>query len=431
MAANPYPHLGWNPVPGIPGEVDALQQKVTAAAASLRNCHSQLQRLIGESSYWEGDAAKAFREALDGELPTYIKNAARSLEKASAQLKVWDGDLTSHRDLARKYDDEAGDRKAAADKAKQRHAEAQQHPDLKLADKRYPSQEEADAATARLRAAESSLSEAATALERADNQYDDIIRKAETLEHSHADQAETIARALDGATDKLAPREPGWLSKAVNTIWDGVKEGLKFLAEHAGTIGSIAGLLALFPTPLTPLFAGVAIAASAVSMGKNLSDPEFRSALFPGGDKFGANMDTFSAWASIVGDGIGMVPGGRALGRAGMEVVEAAATAERWAVTVSRSEKVAEFSKEFVGIVSTKAREAASEGAAAFAAGGGTEAAKRVGEIATNGVNVSANLASSAESLGFAPKEGTAHNAAETTKAAATMHGILGLAGVL
>ncbi|MFI1965276.1 hypothetical protein ACH429_14385 [Streptomyces pathocidini] len=428
MAVNPYPHLGWNPVPGIPGEVDALQQKVTAAAASLRNCHSQLQRLIGESSYWEGDAAKAFREALDGELPTYIKNAARSLEKASAQLKVWDGDLTSHRDLARKYDDEAGDRKAAADKAKQRHAEAQQHPDLKLADKQYPSQEEADAATARLRAAESSLNEAATALERADSQYNDIIRKAEMLEHSHADQAETVARALDGATDKLAPREPGWLSKAVNTIWEGVKKGLELLAEHAGTIGSIAGLLALFPTPLTPVFAGIALAASVVSMGKNLSDPEFRSAL--AGDKFGWNMDTFSAYASVAGDLVGMAPGVGALGRAGKEVAEAAVTAERWGVAASRSEKVAEFSKEFAHVVGRKASEAANEGASAFAAGG-REAAKRLGDIGTNGVNVGANLISSGESLGVVPKEGALHNAAESTKAAATAHGILGLAGVL
>ncbi|MEV5599124.1 WXG100 family type VII secretion target [Streptomyces sp. NPDC052496] len=425
MAANPYPHLGWNPVPGIPSEVTALQQKVTRAATALRSCHQQIQQLIGESSYWQGDAAKAFREALDGELPTYIKNAARSLEKASAQLKVWDGDLTSHRDLARKYDDEAGERKAAADRAAAHRSQAAQHPDLKLAGQQFPSQAEADAAEQRLRAAERSLNEATTALNNANSSYNDVISKAERLETTHADQAETVAKELDGATDKLAPKEPGWLSKAVNAIWDGIKAVGAFLYEHAGTIGAIAGLLALFPTPLTPLFAGIAVVASAASMTKNLSDPEFRAAL--AGEKGG--WDTFAAYASLAGDTVGMIPGVGALGRAGKEVFEASVTAERWGVAVSRSEQVSGFAKEIVPAFSGKATAAAEEGAAAFSAGG-REAAKRVTEIGANGVNVTANLASSAESLGWLPKEGAGHNAAESTKAAATLHGIAGLVGI-
>lgn len=208
MAANPYVHLGWNPVPGVPSEVTALQQKVTRAAAALRTCHHQIQQLIGESSYWQGEAAKAFREALDGKLPTYIKNAARSLEKASTQLKFCDGDLTSNRDLARKYDDEAGERKATADRAAAHRSKAAEHPDLKLAGQQFPSQAEADAAEQRLRAAERNLNEATTALNNANSSYNDVISKAERLETTHADQAETVAKELDGATDKLAPKEP-------------------------------------------------------------------------------------------------------------------------------------------------------------------------------------------------------------------------------
>ncbi|MEU7188797.1 putative T7SS-secreted protein [Streptomyces sp. NPDC039022] len=425
MAANPYVHLGWNPVPGVPSEVTALQQKVTRAAAALRTCHHQIQQLIGESSYWQGEAAKAFREALDGELPTYIKNAARSLEKASTQLKVWDGDLTSNRDLARKYDDEAGERKATADRAAAHRSKAAEHPDLKLAGQQFPSQAEADAAEQRLRAAERNLNEATTALNNANSSYNDVISKAERLETTHADQAETVAKELDGATDKLAPKEPGWLSKAVNAIWDGIKAVGAFLYEHAGTIGAIAGLLALFPTPLTPLFAGIAVVASAASMTKNLSDPEFRAAL--AGEKGG--WDTFAAYASLAGDTVGTIPGVGALGRAGKEVFEASVTAERWGVAVSRSEQVSGFAKEIVPAFSGKATTAAEDGAAAFGAGG-REAAKRVTEISANGVNVTANLASSAESLGWLPKEGAGHNTAESTKAAATLHGIAGLVGI-
>lgn len=61
MAANPYPHIGWNPVPGIPAEVTKLQEKVGAAATALENTHRQLTKLTAESSYWQGDAAEEFR----------------------------------------------------------------------------------------------------------------------------------------------------------------------------------------------------------------------------------------------------------------------------------------------------------------------------------------------------------------------------------
>lgn len=426
MATNPYVHLGWNPVPGVPGEVGALQRKVTSAATALRSCHNQIEKLIGESSYWEGDAAEAFREALDGELPTYIKNAARSLEKAAVQLRSWDSHLTSNRDLARKYDDAAGEKKAAAERAKSHRAQAAQHPDLKLADQEYPSQAEADAATERLRAAEGNLNAATSELNKANESYSDVITKAKTLETTHADQAGSVAKELDDATDKLAPKEPGWLSKAVDAIWEGIKAVGEFLYEHAGTIGAIAGLLALFPTPLAPLFAGIAVVASAASMSKNLSDDKFLDALaFEG-----SGMEIFSAYASMAGDFVGMVPGGQALSAAGREVAGGLNLAGRLGVSVSNAEKGAAFFREIVPAFKTSASGEVSEAwdAARETAGG---SAKMMGAVSAGGLNVGANMMSSMESLGVLPEEGTGHNFAESTKAAATAHDIAGLFGWL
>ncbi|WP_338673280.1 putative T7SS-secreted protein [Streptomyces sp. SCSIO 30461] len=380
MAANPYPNLGWNPVPGIPGEVIALKQKVSSAATALRTCHTQLDKLIGESSYWEGEAATAFRDAIDGELPTYIKNAARSLEKAAAQLGSWDGYLTAHRDLAQKYDDVAAEKKAAISSAKDRHAQAEQHPDLGLAGRQFSTQEEADAATARLRAAERSLNEATIALNKANGEYDNIITKAQELETTHADNAETVAKSLDDATEKLAPKEPGWLSKAVDAIWEGIKATGEFLLEHAGTIGAIAGLLALFPTPLAPLFAGIALVASAASMAKNFADPEFRDAFLPWGDKFGWNGDTFSAYASFGCDVLGMVPGGKALGMAGREITDGLRMADGMGVAVKNTEKATEFAREFGHVFKTSAK-AGADDAWAAAAESATGSAKLLGNL--------------------------------------------------
>ncbi|MBT2529916.1 hypothetical protein J7E91_32280 [Streptomyces sp. ISL-99] len=422
MATNPYPNLGWNPVPGIPTEVTSLQRKVASAATALDTCHKQLQRLLGESSYWQGDAAEEFRKAIDGDLPTYIKNAAHSLQKASNQLKNWDGHLTSNRELAQKYDADAGEKKSAAAKAKGAYEQAGQHPDLKLAGQQFPSQAEADAATARLRAAEKSMNEAAASLEKANAAYNDVTRKAKELETQHADQAEIVAKALDGATDKLAPKEPGFWSKVGDIIsgtWD-------FLKKHAGTIGAIAGLLALFPTPLAPFFVGIAIGASALSMGKNLSDGKFRGDLM----FQGSGMDAFSAWASIGGDVLGMVPGARLVGATAREIGDGLQMARSMNVSPTMVEKVTEFGREFGTGYMTAAREG-SYGMWQAAGESARGSARLMGDITANGLNVAANSVTSMEEEGMLPKEGASHNAAEDTKAAVGAYGLARLRGVL
>ncbi|MEJ8669089.1 MULTISPECIES: putative T7SS-secreted protein [unclassified Streptomyces] len=421
MAANPYPNIGWNPVPGIPTEVAALQKKVKTAATALDTCHQQLTKLLGESSYWQGEAAEQFRKTLDGDLPKYIKEAASSLRTAATQLHNWDGNLTSNRELAQKYNAEAADKKAAADEAKRSYDRAGQNPDLQLYKQTFTEGPELEAATARLQTAQNNLNSASTALNKANGEYNDLNVKIKELETQHADQADTVAKALDGATKK-APDEPGFWSK----VGDVLKAVGDFLVEHAGTIGAIAGLLALFPTPLAPLFAGIAVVASATSMAKNLSDPEFRSQLMGGG----SGMDTFAAWASLAGDTVGMIPGGKALGAAAKEVTEGLADAGRWGVAVSNTEKAGAFVKEIVPSFARNATDDVTDAwrAAGESAGG---SAKLIGEISANGLNVAANVVSSAESLGLVDEDGSEHNAAESTKAAATAHSIAGLLGWL
>ncbi|MEV8435519.1 hypothetical protein PGH47_31050 [Streptomyces sp. HUAS 31] len=413
MAANPYPNIGWNPVPGIPAEVTKLQQRVAAAATALENTHRQLTKLTGESSYWEGDAAEEFRKSIDGDLTTYIKKAASALRSASTQLHKWDGQLASNRGLAKKYDDEAADKKAAADKAKHIYDQAARHPDLKLANQTFPSQEEADDATARLRSAERELNEASTAVTKANSEYESLNRRVKELESEHSHEAEIIAKALEGTAEK-APDKGFWES-----VGDVLESVGKFLAEHAGTIGAIAGLLALFPA-LAPIMGPIALIASAVSMGKNLSDDEFRKNLM----FQGSGMDIFSAYASMAGDLVGMVPGGKALGAAAKEGFESAADGANLATKTWGGVKGG-----FLGV----GRSAADDANDAWRAAGDSAmgSLKLMGDIKVNMVNVAANGISSAESFGLIGDDGSEHNTAEGTKAAATAHSIAGLFGLV
>lgn len=410
MAANPYPSLGWNPVPGVPDEVSALHQKVKSAAETLDNCHSQIERLLAASSSWQGDAASAFRDSLEGDLKEYMRNAGRSLGKAAGWLGTWDGDLASHRDLAKKYDDAARERRSEVDRARQRHDDAGTDPDLKLAGKEYPSQAEADAATARLRAAEGALNEATTQLNHATTAYDDVIKKARTLEDEHTRRADFIAGKLDEADDKLAPKEPGWLSKTVQAIGDALAWVGEKILEHAGTIGAIAGLLALLPTPAAPVFLAIAVGASALSMAKNLASEDFRDAL---SGEYGWKEGLF-AGASVVGDALGMVPGVGALAKAGGEVGLAAAVAREGGEALSLGARFSKFGSEIVPAFNIKALEAATD--------------PNIGKLAYSiqGVNVLANGASSLESVGVIPKDGPGHDAAEVTKIGAASTGLKG-----
>lgn len=380
-----------------------------SAADTLDNCHRQIEYLLGASSSWQGDAASAFRDTLDGDLKTAMMNAGNSLGKAAAALGTWEGDLTSHRDLAKKYDDAARENKSDVDKARTRYDQAKGNPDLKLAGKEYPSQAEADAATERLRTAERELNAATTHLNNANTAYNDVIAKAKELEGTHTDAAEAVARSLDEADDKLAPKEPGWFSKALSAIGEGLKAVGEFLVEHAGTIGAIAGLLALLPTPLAPVFAGIAVAASAVSMAKNLASEDFRDSLM---GEYGLKEGVF-AWASLAGDSLGMVPGVGALAKAGSEAGLAAAVAREGGEALSVGSKLGAFGREIVPAFSYKALDVA------------TDPMTGALDYAVNGVNVAANMASSLESLGVLPKDGPGHDASEITKGVAASTGLV------
>lgn len=409
MATNPYPHIGFNPVPGVPAEVAKLQQRAASAATALENTHRHLTKLTAESSYWEGDAAEEFRKNLEGDLSKYLKKAASALRSAATQLHKWDGQLTANRGLARKYDDEAAEKKAAADKAKNAYDQAAQHPDLKLANRTFPSQEEADDATARLRSAERDLNEASTALTKANSEYESLNRKIKDLESEHSHEAEIIAKALEDTAEK-APDKGFWES-----VGDIITSVGAFLAEHAGTIGAIAGLLALFPA-LAPIMGPIALVASAVSMGKNLLDDEFRKNLM----FQGSGMEIFSAYASVAGDIVGMIPGGKALGVAAKEGFESAADGANLGTKVWAGTK---------GGVLGISRSAADEASDAWRVAGDSAkgSLRLMGDIKVNMLNVAANGVSSAESFGLVDDKGSEHNTAEGTKAAATGHAIAGL----
>lgn len=323
--ASTYPDLGFDPAPGDCDTVKELRKKLSTCVTVLRDTRKVVTKLM-DGSYWEGDAAVAFREAVkEGPLSLNLKNAARSIEKAATQLDRWEGDLDDYQRRAKALDGKAKDAREAL-KAAQGHADtAGADPDL---DKRGDKQE----------AAKKSQKLADGKVEDAQAELDRILARARSLQHEHGVRSKYRAEKIRDATDKLAPHEPGAFEKA----WAWVKENLPDI------LSAIAGVLALAAILATgPLGLGVAAAlmlaasaTSAVAFGVRVSDPTVRESLMDGFSKGEFDTDFFSNLVSVGADAVGIVPGLGAVvkgGRAATQAVRAGTGA------MSLSQKLATY----------------------------------------------------------------------------------------
>ncbi|SDP65992.1 hypothetical protein SAMN04487981_13171 [Streptomyces sp. cf386] len=215
MSANPYTHLGFNPVPCNVSVVSDLAAKLQKSAQTLADAHTMIEKLRSGSS-WEGDAAVAFREQLDGALPKNLQNAHTSITKAATALSDRQKALDGYQDRARTLDGQAQTAKGKIETAEGTEKTAAANPDLKLAGKTFTDDAELKNAQARLDKATDELNNAREAVNDAKTAYNDVIKKARELEENHATDARGKARILRESTDKLAPEEPNWFEKAMD-----------------------------------------------------------------------------------------------------------------------------------------------------------------------------------------------------------------------
>ncbi|MFF1716404.1 putative T7SS-secreted protein [Streptomyces sp. NPDC058268] len=289
--ASTYPDLGFDPAPGDCDTVKELRKKLGTCVTVLRDTRKVVTKLM-DGSYWEGDAAVAFRESVkDGPLPLNLKNAARSIEKAATQLERWEGDLHDYQRRARALDGKAKDAREALKAAKGHADTAGDDPDL---DKKGDKQDDA----------KKSLKLAHGKVEDAQAELDRILARARSLEEEHGKRSEYRATKIREATDKLAPHEPGWLEKS----WEWVKENLPDILSAIAGVLALAALIFTGPVALPLLLLGAA-ALSVGALATRLSDPAVRESLMDGLTKGEFDADFFSNLVSVGADGLGMVPG--------------------------------------------------------------------------------------------------------------------------
>ncbi|MFF4112525.1 hypothetical protein ACFY0P_03435 [Streptomyces sp. NPDC001714] len=287
-----YPALGFNPAPGSTDTVHDLYVKLTNCAKVLEESHGLVTKLM-DGSYWQGDAAVAFREELDGgPLPLNLKNAAHSIRKAARQLDRWEGELEEFQRRAKKLESDAKDARDALAAAKSRAGRAKHDSDLQ----KKGSQHEA---------AQKTLTHANTAVETAQADLDAIISRAKKLAEEHEEKARYRAGKITDATQKLAPNEPGLFGEALDWITDNLPDILSWTA-------AALGIIALFVVTGGTAAAVLLLAAAALSAGAvatRLADPAVRASLWDGFRHGEFDADFWSNAIGVAADGLGMLPG--------------------------------------------------------------------------------------------------------------------------
>lgn len=206
MSENPYPNLGFNPVPGAPTDVSGLRARIDTAADAVRETNELLSRLRNSNDTgWMGDAGDAFRADFDATLAQDLGYAQRSLERAVALLDEWHTDLVGYQDIASGLEAEAADAKGRHSQAVAALQQAQANPDLGLANAMFTDHGELQAAQSRLDAATAQVRSASTAVDDWQAKIDSVLQRARDLASQHNSTARRIAAELDAAAKISRP----------------------------------------------------------------------------------------------------------------------------------------------------------------------------------------------------------------------------------
>jgi hypothetical protein len=404
-----YPHLGFNPVPGVPDDVSGMGSALSQAVDSMQESGALLDQMRdANSGVWQGDAGDAFREHFNTKLATDLTDAHTSLGTAVDVLKNWHGNLVGFKDTAGKLDQEAADAKQAVARADDSLKNAQNNPDLKLIGQFFNTQQDLQAAQSRIDAAESAVRDAGNAAEQAHGQLDAIMKRAKELAAQHEAAAKKYAQELEHATKGLAPHKPGFFSslwndftKGLSAIGNWVQQHAKLLHTILSTISAVAGLIALVtPPPIDAIAAGVAAVASIGALAMDFANPQFRGAM---GQLFTGhfNKQTLGALATGGLDLLGAVPGVGLLAKGGKAAFAGAKAVEEGAQVVGEGAQVLDEGAQAVGGGLKGALDAAKEV--------GSEGAKNAGFI----VNQAMKIPKVAEGLGSLAKTGVVQTIAK------------------
>jgi hypothetical protein len=283
-----YPHLGFNPAPGVPGDVEALENRVAKATSAMQESGQLLDQLRNaDSGVWVGAAGDAFRQHFNDNLVTELQHAQQSLTEATTTIQNWYKDLVGFKQTAQNLDQEAAAAREALQNAQAQLSQAKSNPNLNLINEIFTDPQALQQAQSALDQAESALNDANAAEQQAQDELNSILQRARQLQQEVDSAARNYAAQLESSTKGLAPHKPGWFSSMLHDFGSALSAVGNWIEQHANvihsvlsTISAIAGLVALCTPPPIDLVAGaVAMVAGAGAFAMDLANPKTRDAL--------------------------------------------------------------------------------------------------------------------------------------------------------
>lgn len=238
-----FPALGFDPVPGVPDDLEQLGADCAGFAAELAD-DARRARALHDGLVWGGPAADAFRGRLE-DVPRDLERAGDAYYQAGAALGSFSTVLREHQvradDLERRAAEQrrlAGDPRVAGGPG---------------------------GTPASLQHAEDALTE--------------LVTQAQALRDRVRSDAQRCNRALYDAM-RHAPSPPGWLAAGLHHLAEHVRQVSNkvgdFVRAHAGVIAALAGIcskissalaiVAMLVGPIPVLGAAVGTAAFVGSM---------------------------------------------------------------------------------------------------------------------------------------------------------------------
>ena len=283
-----YPHLGFNPAPGVPADVEALENTVTKATSAMQESGQLLDELRSvDSDVWVGEAADAFRANFNDKLMTDLQHAQQSLTEASGTMQNWYKDLVGFKQTAQNLDQEAAAAREALQNAQSQLAQAKSNPNLNLINDVFTDPQALQQAQSALDQAESAVNDANMAEQQAQDDLNSILQRARQLQQEVDSAARNYASQLEQSTKGLAPHKPGFFSSMLHDLGSAFSAVGHWIEQHANvihsilsTVSAIAGLIALCtPPPIDVVAGAVALVAGAGAFAMDLANPKTRDAL--------------------------------------------------------------------------------------------------------------------------------------------------------
>ncbi|HET9168083.1 MAG TPA: hypothetical protein VFN97_01570 [Actinospica sp.] len=283
-----YPHLGFNPAPGVPADVEALENTVAKATSAMQESGKLLDQMrSADSGVWVGDAGDAFRASFNDKLLTDLQHAQQSLTQASGTLQNWYKDIVGFKQTAQNLDQEAAAAREALQNAQAQVSQAKSNPNLNLVNEVFTDPQALQQAQSALDQAESAVNDANAAEQQAQDELNSILQRARQLQQEVDSAARNYASQLEHATKGLAPHKPGWFSSMMHDIGGAFSAVGHWIEQHANvihsilsTVSAIAGLIALCtPPPIDVVAGAVALVAGAGAFAMDLANPKTRDAL--------------------------------------------------------------------------------------------------------------------------------------------------------